>query len=58
MLAVSPGFGGEAPGVVAVMTGGHFLLGAGEGLLTLLGIALLDRAGLDADRLRRAGVGA
>jgi len=54
-LAVSPGFGGEFLAVVAVMTGGHFLLGIGEGVLTLLGIRLLDWTGIEADRLRLVG---
>ncbi|MFC6989735.1 energy-coupling factor ABC transporter permease [Haloplanus sp. GCM10025708] len=55
-LAVSPGFGGEFLAVVAVMAGGHFLLGVGEGVLTLLGVWLLDRTGVDAEQLRPSGV--
>jgi cobalt/nickel transport system permease protein len=55
-LAVSPGFGGEALAVVGVMAGGHLLLGVGEGLLTLAGLGLLDRAGVETDRLSLGGV--
>lgn len=55
-LAVSPGFGGEFLAVIAVMAGGHFVLGVGEGVLTLLGVALLDRTGIDAETLRLRGV--
>lgn len=43
-LGLSPAFGGEVLTVVSVMVGGHFVLGVGEGLLTLLGVRLLDRA--------------
>lgn len=46
-LAVSPGFSGEFVSVVAVMVGGHFLLGIGEGVLTLAGTRLLDRTGVE-----------
>ncbi len=46
-LAVSPGFAGEFLAVVAVMTGGHLVLGLGEGVLTLAGVRLLDRAGVE-----------
>lgn len=55
-LAVSPGFGGASLAVVAVMAGGHFLLGIGEGALTLTGIWLLRRTGIDAEQLRLSGV--
>lgn len=55
-LAVSPGFSGEFLAVVAVMAGGHFLLGIGEGVLTLLGVRLLNRTGIDAEHLRPSGV--
>jgi hypothetical protein len=30
------------------MAGSHFLLGIGEGLLTLVGIGLLERTGVEA----------
>lgn len=46
-LGVSPGFGGEFLAIVAVVAGGHFVLGVGEGLLTLAGTRLLARAGVD-----------
>ncbi|WP_251343780.1 energy-coupling factor ABC transporter permease [Haloplanus halophilus] len=55
-LGVSPGFTGEFLAVVAVMTGGHFLLGIGEGVLTLAGVRLLDRAGVESERLQPEGV--
>lgn len=51
-LGVSPGFSGEFLAVLAVMVGGHFVLGIGEGVLTLAGVRLLDRAGVDADQLQ------
>jgi cobalt/nickel transport system permease protein len=50
-LAVSPGFGSEFVAVLAVMLGGHFVLGVGEGVLTVVGVRLLDRAGIEDDRL-------
>ena len=55
-LAVSPGFGGEFLAVVGIMAGGHFLLGIGEGALTLLGVWLLDRTGVDVDQIYPSGV--
>ena len=55
-LAVSPGFTGEFLAVVAVMTGGHFVLGIGEGILTLAGVQLLDRAGVESEQLQPGGV--
>lgn len=55
-LGVSPGFGGEFLAVVTVMAGGHFVLGIGEGALTLAGVWLLDRAGVDTERLRFGSV--
>lgn len=51
-LAVSPGFGGESLAVIAVVAGGHFALGVGEGVLTLAGTRLLSRAGIETERLR------
>jgi cobalt/nickel transport system permease protein len=51
-LGVSPGFGGEFLTVMAVMVGGHFVLGIGEGVLTLAGTRLLARAGVDTEELR------
>ena len=55
-LGVSPGFTGEFLAVVAVMTVGHFILGIGEGILTLAGVRLLDRAGVESEQLQREGV--
>lgn len=55
-LGVSPGFTGEFLAVVAVMTGGHFVLGIGEGILTLAGVQLLDRAGVESEQLQPEGV--
>lgn len=55
-LALSPGFSGEFLAVVAVMAGGHFVLGIGEGILTLLGVRLLGWTGIDAEQLRQVGV--
>lgn len=55
-LGVSPGFTGEFLAVVAVMTGGHFVLGIGEGMLTLAGVQLLDRAGVESEQLQPGGV--
>ena len=55
-LGVSPGFTGEFLAVVAVMTGGHFILGIGEGILTLAGVRLLDRAGVASEQLQPEGV--
>jgi cobalt/nickel transport system permease protein len=55
-LGVSPGFTGEFLAVVAIMTGGHFILGIGEGVLTLAGVRLLDRAGAGSEQLQREGV--
>jgi cobalt/nickel transport system permease protein len=49
-LGLSPGFGDQFVAVLAVMVGGHFALGAVEGLLTLAGRRLLDHAGVPADR--------
>ena len=54
-LGVSPGFTGEFLAVVAVMTGGHFVLGIGEGVLTLAGVRLLDRAGVASEQLQPRG---
>ena len=54
-LGVSPGFTGEFLAVVAVMTGGHFVLGIGEGVLTLAGVRLLDRAGVASEQLQPGG---
>jgi len=54
-LGVSPGFTGEFLAVVAVMTGGHFVLGVGEGVLTLAGVRLLDRAGIASEQLQPGG---
>jgi cobalt/nickel transport system permease protein len=51
-LDVSPGFTGEFLTVVAVMTVGHFLLGIGEGVLTLAGVRLLNRAGVESEQLQ------
>ena len=55
-LGVSPGFTGEFFAVVAVMTVGHFILGIGEGVLTLAGVRLLDRAGVESEQLQPEGV--
>jgi cobalt/nickel transport system permease protein len=55
-LAVSPGFGGEFFTVVGVMAGGHFLLGIGEGGLTLLGVWLLNLTGVDVEQIHPSGV--
>ena len=55
-LGVSPGFTGEFLAVVAVMTGGHFVLGVGEGVLTLAGVRLLERAGVTSEQLQPEGV--
>ena len=55
-LGVSPGFTGEFLAVVAVMTGGHFVLGIGEGILTVVGVQLLDRAGVASEQLQPEGV--
>ena len=55
-LGVSPGFTGEFLAVVAVMTGGHFVLGIGEGILTVVGVRLLDRAGVASEQLQPEGV--
>ena len=55
-LGVSPGFTGEFIAVVAIMTGGHFILGIGEGVLTLAGVRLLDRAGVESEQLQPEGV--
>lgn len=55
-LGVSPGFTGEFLAVVAVMTGGHFILGIGEGILSLAGVRLLDRAGVESEQLQPGGV--
>ena len=55
-LGVSPGFAAEFLGVLAVMVGGHLVLGLGEGVLTLVGLRLLARAGVETDRLSRGGV--
>jgi cobalt/nickel transport system permease protein len=55
-LGVSPGFTGEFLAVVAVVTGGHFVLGIGEGVLTLAGVWLLDRAGVESEQLRPEGI--
>jgi hypothetical protein len=38
------------------MTGGHFVLGIGEGILTLAGVQLLDRAGVESEQLQPGGV--
>lgn len=57
-LGVSPGFTGEFLAVVAVMTGGHFVLGIGEGILTLAGVQLLDRASIESEQLQPEGVSA
>ena len=54
-LGVSPGFTGEFLAVVAVMTGGHFVLGVGEGVLTLAGVRLLERAGVASEQLQPGG---
>ncbi|WP_269090105.1 energy-coupling factor ABC transporter permease [Salinigranum halophilum] len=51
-LGFSPGFVGEFLTVVAVMTVGHFLLGIGEGVLTLAGVRLLNRAGVESEQLQ------
>ena len=50
-LAVSPGFSSEFLGVLGIMTGGHFVLGVAEGVLTLAGVWLLTRAGVESDRV-------
>jgi cobalt/nickel transport system permease protein len=55
-LGVSPGFADEFLAVLAVMVGGHLALGVGEGVLTLVGVRLLDRAGVETDRLSHGGV--
>lgn len=55
-LGVSPGFTGEFLAVVAIMTGGHFILGIGEGVLTLAGVRLLDRAGVESEQLQPEGI--
>lgn len=55
-LGVSPGFTGEFLAVVAIMTGGHFILGIGEGVLTLVGVRLLDRAGVESEQLQPEGI--
>jgi cobalt/nickel transport system permease protein len=55
-LGVSPGFTGEFLAVVAIMTGGHFVLGIGEGVLTLVGVRLLDRAGVESEQLQPEGI--
>ncbi|MFC7229050.1 energy-coupling factor ABC transporter permease [Salinirubellus salinus] len=55
-LGVSPGFTGEFIAVVAIMTGGHFILGIGEGVLTLAGVWLLDRAGVESEQLQPEGI--
>lgn len=55
-LGVSPGFTGEFIAVVAIMTGGHFILGIGEGVLTLAGVRLLDRAGVESEQLQSEGI--
>jgi cobalt/nickel transport system permease protein len=55
-LGVSPGFTGEFIAVVAIMTGGHFILGIGEGVLTLAGVRLLDRAGVESEQLQPEGI--
>ena len=47
-LGLSPAFGGELLTVLAVMVGGHLVLGVGEGVLTLLAVRLLDRTGVGA----------
>ena len=55
-LGVSPGFTGEFLAVVGIMTGGHFILGIGEGVLTLAGVRLLDRAGVESEQLQPEGI--
>jgi cobalt/nickel transport system permease protein len=55
-LGVSPGFTGEFLAVVTIMTGGHFILGLGEGVLTLAGVRLLDRAGVEPEQLQPEGI--
>ncbi|WP_396613709.1 energy-coupling factor ABC transporter permease (plasmid) [Haloferax sp. S1W] len=57
-LAVSPAFSGSALSVLIVMTVGHFALGIGEGVLTLVGTRLLSRAGAAQPSHSSEGVGA
>lgn len=55
-LGFSPEFGGEVLTVVSVMVGGHFVLGIGEGVLTLVGVRLLDSAAADSTDHHPEGV--
>jgi cobalt/nickel transport system permease protein len=55
-LGVSPGFTGEFLAVVPITTGGQFILGIGEGVLTLAGVRLLDRAGVESEQLQPEGI--
>jgi cobalt/nickel transport system permease protein len=57
-LGLSPAFGGELVPVLAVLVGGHAVLGLGEGLVTLVGVRLLDRPASDVADRRSEGVGA
>ncbi|SNZ02922.1 cobalt/nickel transport system permease protein [Natronoarchaeum philippinense] len=57
-LGTAPAFGGELLTVVAVMVGGHAVLGLGEGLLTLVGCRLLARTGVDTEQPSSEGVSA
>ncbi len=54
-LGLSPAFGYELVTTVVVMGGGHALLGVGEGLLTLLGVWLLETTGSPASDANRQG---
>jgi len=55
-LGTAPAFGGELLTVVAVMVGGHAVLGLGEGLLTLVGYRLLARTGVETGERSPVGV--
>ncbi|HMB50039.1 MAG TPA: energy-coupling factor ABC transporter permease, partial [Natronoarchaeum rubrum] len=55
-LGTAPAFGGELLSVVAVMVGGHAVLGLGEGLLTLVGYRLLARTGVETGERSPVGV--
>lgn len=57
-MGLSPAFSGELLPVLAVMVGGHFALGLGEGLLTFAGAKVLDRASTESTDLRSEGISA
>ncbi|WP_255647793.1 energy-coupling factor ABC transporter permease [Haloprofundus halobius] len=55
-MGLSPAFGGELLAVMTVMVAGHAALGVGEGVLTLVGVRLLNRAGVERETVLTGGV--